>query len=265
MEKPVQYAVRNYLKGDEVALARIFSECFGPVTPSRIRQWHRRSRVRPEDVFVGVTDGKLVSHVDVAFKQLHHGEGTYIKTAGIGGVCTDSDYRKKGIVTNLMKLALEHGLQNGVSNASLYTDLDIPAHRIYPRFGFVDIMTWRNYTKILDYPIIFARRLRYLNRSLKDHKIAARKLEGWEKSVAVQLKEVGTLSFRFRKKKFQKLKKPPKRVDIEFSTDLQTYIKIMRGAVQWEDAVKTKKLKVKRGEHVDIEMLKRILRWNWSD
>jgi len=265
LEKPVKHTVRNYQKGDEFALAKIYSECFGPVAPGRVRQWHRRPGFRSEDVFIGMADGKLVSHVDVEFKQLHHGEGVHIKTAGIGGVCTDSDYRKKGIVTNLMKLALEHGQQVGVSNASLFTDLDIPAHRIYERFGFVDVVTWRTYTRIVDYPFIFTRWLRYLNRSLKYDKIAAKKIAGWEKSVAIQLKEIGTLSFRFRKGRFQKLKKPSKRVDVEFSSDVQTYAKILRGVVQWEDAVVAKKLTLKRGEAADIEMLKRILRWRWED
>jgi len=265
LEKPAQYKVRNFLKGDEVALAKIFSECFEPVTPSRVRRWHRSSGVCPEDLFIAVVDEKPVSHVEVVFKQLHHGEGVYLKTAGIGGVCTDSDYRKKGIVTNLMKLALGHAQQNGASNASLYTGLDIPAHRVYQRLGFVDIMTWRTYIKYIDYPFVFDRWLRHLNRSLKDSKLAAKKLEGWEKSVVVQLEEAGALSFRVRRKRFQKLKKPPKRVDIEFYTDAQTYTKIMRGVLRWEDAVKAGKLAVKRGESTDIEMLNRILRWRWDD
>jgi len=265
LEKPVQYLIRNYMKGDEVALAKIFSECFGPITSRKLIEGNRRFGVRPEDVFVCVTDGKLVSHVSVGFKKLHHGEGVYLKTAGIGGVCTDSDYRKKGMVTNLLKLTLNQAQQKGVSNASLFTGLDIPAHRIYERLGFVNIMTVHSYIKYIDYPFIFARWLRRLNRLLKNSKIAARKLEGWQKSVAIQLKEVGTLSFRFRKKRFQRLKRPLKRADIELSTDLQIFTKLRRGAVQWEDAVKEGKLVIKRAEPADIEMLKRILYWGWDD
>jgi len=141
--KPIVYAIRNYLKGDEVALSRIFSECFGPTTPRRLKEWYRSQDVRPEDVFVGTVDGKLVSCVEQVPKRLHHGEGVYLKTAGISGVCTDSDFRCKGIVSNLMKTALEKNRQNGLSNASLYTGLDISAHRIYERLGFVDVLTWR--------------------------------------------------------------------------------------------------------------------------
>ena len=265
MQKSIVYTVRNYVKGDEVALAKIFSECFEPTTPRRTLEWHRTQGVRPEDIFVGVVDGKLVSSLELVFKQLHHGEGVYPKTAGISGVCTDSDYRCKGLVSNLMKTALEKSRQNGLSNASLYTGVDIPAHRIYERLGFVDVITWRSYVKYLDYPYLFGVWLRYLNRSLKDSKVAARKLKGWEKSVAIRLKDVGTLSFRFRKNHFERLAKPSRRVDIEFSTDLETYVKIRRNVVQWEDAVTSRKLTVTKGELPDIEIFKRILHWRWDE
>jgi len=261
----VQYMVRNYRKGDEGHLAKLFSECFGPTTPRLLMQWYRRQKVLPEQIFIGEADGRPVSSVEVVFKQLHMDEDVYLKTWGISGVCTDSDYRKKGIISNLMKLSLEHAKNSGISNASLFTGLDIPAHRIYQRFGFVDIMTGRTYIKYLDYPSVFAKWIRQLNRILKDSKIAKRKLEGWEKSLTIQLKEVGKLAVRFRKGRFQKLKKAPKKADIKFSTDLQTYAKIMRNVVTWEDAVKTRKLVVERGEAVDIEMLQRILHWRWDD
>jgi len=222
-------------------------------------------KVSPEHIFIGEANDKPVSSVEVVFKQLHIGEGVYTKTGGISGVCTDSDYRKKGIVTNLMKLSLEYAKNIGASNASLYTGLDIPAHRIYQRLGFVDIMTWRTYIKYLNYPAIFAKWIRQLNRSLKDSKLAKRKLEGWEKSVTIQLQEVGTLAFRFRKQHFQKLKKAPEKADLEFSTDMPTYARIMRNVLSWEDAVKAQKLIVKRGEKADIEMFNRILHWKWDD
>jgi len=263
--KPIQYTIRNFVKGDEVALSGIFSECFGPTTPRRLKEWYRSYGVRPEDVFVGVVDGKLVSCVELVFKQLHHGEGVYVKTAGLSGVCTDSDYRCKGIVSSLMKTALEKNRQNGLSNASLYTGLDMPAHRIYERLGFVDVLTWRTYVRYLDYPYLFGVWLRYVNRSLRDSKVARRKLEGWEKSVAIQLKDIGTLSFRFRKNRFERLARTPRKVDIELSTDVETYTNIRRNVVRWEEAVKSRKLTVAKGDSPDIEMLQRILHWKWDE
>jgi len=265
LDKPVNYTVRNFLKGDEAAIAKLFSECFGPRPPSRIRRWHRIAQIRAEDVFLGVADGKPVSHVSIESKRLHHGEHVYLKTAGIGGVCTDSDYRKKGIVTNLMNLALAHAQHEGYSNTSLFTDLTIPAHRIYLRLGFVDVQTTRFYTKFIDYPFVFSRWIRYINRSLKDSKQAVKRLDGWQKSVVIRLKEVGSLCFRFHGARFQRLSKPPKHADIDFSTDLQTYTGIRREIVRWDDAVKAGKLVVNRGEPADIEMLNRVLTWTWSE
>lgn len=265
LEKPVQYVVRNFKKGDEPQLAKIYSECFGPTTPRLLQQWYRRNKTQPNQIFVGAVDGKPVSAVEYVFKDLHLGEGVYSKTGGISGVCTDSDYRHKGIVTNVMKLALDSAKNSGVSNSSLYTGLDFPAHRIYLRFGFIDIMTWRTYTKYLDYPQIFAKWVRYQNRALKDSKIAQKKLQGWEKTVSIHLKEAGNLAFQFRKGRFLRLKTAPKIADIEFATDLETYAKILRNVLPWEEAVKQKKLVVHKGEATDIEMLNRILHWKWSD
>jgi ribosomal protein S18 acetylase RimI-like enzyme len=265
LDKAVKFKVRNFRKGDEVCLARLFSECFGPTTPRQVGEWLKKSEVAPEDIFVGVVDGKLVSHVDVEFKRLDHGEGVHLKTAGIAGVCTDSDYRRKGFVTKLMERALESARRKGISNASLFTGLDFPAIRIYRRLGFIPIVTWRTYIKYVDYPAVFAKWLRAVNRSLKCSKIMAGKLEGWEKSVVIRLKEVGALSFRFRRGRFHRLKEPPKHPDVEFCSDMQTYARIVHGAVEWEEAVKEEKLTIKHGEKADVEMFKRILLWRWDE
>lgn len=265
MEKGLEYRIRNYKSGDEAHLARIFSECFGPTTPRLLKQWYRRMKVLPEHVFIGEVEGKPVSCVELVFKDLHLGEGVYLRTAGISGVCTDSDYRHRGIVTNLLKLSLERAKESGASNSSLYTGLDIPAHRIYTRLGFIDVATFHSFVKYLDFPFLFSRWIRHLNRSLKASKIAQRKLQGWEKTVAIQIREVGSLAFRFRKGRFQKLERAPKAADVDFSTDIETYHKVKRNVIEWRNAVETGKLVVRRGESADIEMLNRILKWMWEE
>lgn len=265
LQRNTRYLIRNYKDGDEVRLADIYSECFTPLTPRIVRKWYRRARVLPEHVFVGETDGKLVSSVVLEFKKLHLGEDVFLKAAGIAAVCTDSDYRRKGIVTGLMKQALDYTRQSGVSNSALFTDTDIPAHRIYSRLGFVDIATYKGFTKFLDYPFVFRQWVRRRNRLLKYTKMAKRKLHGWEKSVVIELTDVGTLCFRFRRGRFQTLKKPPRAPDVVFSTDVQTYTRISMSEIEWDDAVKRGKLVVKRGEPVDIAMFMRVLKWTWEE
>lgn len=266
LQKDTKYLVRNYKKGDEVCLAEIYSECFSPITARIVKKWHRRAGVIPEHIFIGEVEGKPISSVVLEFKKLHLGdEEVYLKTGGIAGVCTDSDYRRKGIMTNLMKHALNYTRQSGVSNSALFTDLDIPAHRIYSRLGFVDITTEKSFLKYLDYSFIFKRWIRRRNRLLKHAKIAKRKLQGWEKSVVIELKDVGPLCFRFKHGRFQALKKPPKTPDIIFSTNVPTYTRFSAGAIEWEEAVKTGKLVIEKGEPADIKMLKRILKWMWEE
>jgi len=259
--------VRSYRKGDEQRLAKIYSECFGPTTPRRLKEWYRLHEALPQNFFIGEVDGKPVSSVLLVSKKLHFGERVYVKTGGISAVCTDSDHRKRGVVTNLLKLSLNYAEGSGASNSSLYTDLGSPAQRIYSRLGFIDIATERTYIRYLDFPFAFARWIRMLNRRLKDSKIATRKLQGWEKSVVIELKEqADPLAFRFRRGSFERLKKPPKNPDIVLSSDILTYTRILReGVIDWEQATKTGKLTFKRGEPADIETLKRILRWMWGD
>lgn len=265
LEKDVEIEVRTYKKGDEVRLAEIYSECFGPATPREVKKWHRRAKVLPEHVFIGEVEGKLVSSVTLEFKKLHLGEDVYVKTGGIAGVCTDSDCRRRGVATNLMKQALNYTKQSGISTSALFTDLDIPAHRIYSRFGFIDVATFQSFIKYLDYPFVFKRWIRWLNRLLKHAKIARRKLQSWEKSVVIELQDIDTLGFRFKHGRFQMLKKSPKTPDIIFFTDVKTYDRVCRGAINWQDAVETGKLVVKKGTPADIEMLMRILRWTWEE
>ncbi len=265
VRKDPKYLVRNYKKGDEPRLAEIYSECFSPTTQRKVEKWLRRAKVPSEHIFVGDVEGRLVSSVDLDFKKLHLGEEVYLKTGGIAGVCTDSDYRRKGIVTNIMSQALDYIKKMGVSNSALFTGLDIPAHRIYSRLGFIDIATFQSYLKYFDYPFVFQRWIRRRNRLLKHSKIARKLLQGWEKSVVIELTDVGTFCFRFKRGRFQRLKKSPRKPDIVFSTDVSTYTKIRWGAIEWEEAAKTKKLVVKQGIPKDVAMLVRILKWMWEE
>ncbi|MFX0097703.1 MAG: GNAT family N-acetyltransferase [Candidatus Hodarchaeota archaeon] len=265
MSKPAKYLVRNYKKGDEIDLAKILSECFGPITPRQLLQWYSRERVHPEDVFVAEVDGELVSTVEIISRRLHVGEKTYLRTGAIAGVCTDSDHRKKGMATSVMRKALEFKKSKGISSASLYTELDNPAHRVYERLDFINLATFRTFIKYLDFHSFFVNWIRMRNRRLKDSKIAKRKLEGWEKTIVINIKEVGELSFQFKKGRFRLLRKVPRMVDIKFSTDLQTYTKIWWNVLPWEEAVKDNRLVVEQGEKEDIDLFKRFLHWRWED
>ncbi|MDI6904692.1 MAG: GNAT family N-acetyltransferase [Candidatus Bathyarchaeia archaeon] len=269
MRKKVQYLVREGQEGkDEVKLAQILSECFDPATPRQVRRWLRQAKKHSAGwsrIFVGEVDGEVVSNVSVELKELHLGEGVYVKTGGIGGVCTCSDYRRKGIMTNLLQQCLVYVRNSGVSNSSLYTGLTLPAHRIYQRFGFCDIETWPVYIRVFDFDYVFQTWIRGLNRHLKFSKIARRTLQNWNRSVVFELGDVGVQSFRFKHGSFQRLSKPPKSADIVIATSVETLFRIMWGAIKFEAAIKKEKMQVKKGSETDLQMLKKILIRIWDE
>lgn len=265
----MQYLVREGQEGkDEVKLAQILSECFDPVTPRQVRRWLRQAKKSSAGwsrFFVGEVDGEVVSNVSVELKELHLGEGVYVKTGGMGGVCTCSDYRRKGIMTNLLQQCLAYVKNSGVSNSSLYTGLVLPAYRIYQRFGFCDIETWPVYIKVFDFDYVFRTWIRDLNRHLKFSKIARRTLQNWNRSVIFEFEGVGVQSFRFRHSRFQRLAKPPRSADMVIATSVETLIRVMWGAIKFEDAIKTEKMQIKKGGNTDLQMLKKILIRIWDE
>jgi GNAT superfamily N-acetyltransferase len=247
---------------DDVRLAQILSECFGPITCRQMRRWIRQASGKN---FVVEVEDEVVSQVEIDVKELHLGEGVYLKTGGIGGVCTCSDHRRKGIMTDLLQQSLIYVKNSGISNTALYTGLTLPAHRIYQHLGYCDVQTWPFFVKYLDYPYVFRTWLRELNRYLKSSKIARNMLQDWRRSIVFELEKVGAQSFRFHGGRFQKLSKPPKSPDIIIVTSAETLTKVMWGAIKFEDAIKTGKMLVKRGSEADMRMLKKVLIRIWDD
>ena len=265
----MQYLVREGQEGkDEVKLAQILSECFDPGTPRQVRRWLRQAKKDSAGwsrFFVSEVDGEVVSSISVESKELHLGEGVYVKTGGIAGVCTCSDYRRRGLMTNLFRQSFKYIKNSGVSNSSLYTGLTLPAHRIYRRFGFCDIQTWPAYIKILDFSYVFRRWIRDLNRHLKSSKIARKTLQEWNCSVVFEFEDAGTQSFRFRNGHFQRLAKPPKSADLVMAMGVETLFRIMWGAIKLDDAIERKKVQVKKGSDADLRLLKKVLIRIWDE
>jgi GNAT superfamily N-acetyltransferase len=259
----IRCIVREAQKGkDEAQIARILSECFGPVTPRQLNQWIWKPEVK---TFVCEVESDVVSHIDVVFKELHLGEGVYLKTGGIGGVCTCSEHRKKGMMTSMMQQTLEYIKNAGVSNSALCTGLMLPAHRIYERNGFCDVQTWPFYLKILDFPYVFRLWLRDLNRGIKASRIAQKTLHCWNRTVVFHFEEFGAQSIRFSHGHFQRMHKLLRNADILIVASLETLFRIMWGELGFEEARKTGKIQVKRGSEADLQMLRRILIRIWDE
>ena len=261
--------IRSAEKGkDDVDLARVMSECFGPVTPRNMNKWiqgEKKNGSGFDRFFVAEVDGKAVGNVSVAPRKLHFGEGVYVKTLGVLAVCTGSEYRGRGVATGLLKQAMAFADRSGFSNSSLYTATLLPAHRIYVREGFRDIGKTTRYVKLLDYDFVFRGWVRGRNRHLKQSNIAQRTLRGWDRTVVFDLGSNGVKGFRFRNGCFQRLTKPPKAADIHIVTTAETMTSLMSEVYLLGDAIKAGHMQVKGASDADLKILNKILVGIWDE
>ena len=263
MPENMQYVIREAQKDKDAAkIARILSECFGPVTPRQLNQWMAKPGVK---LLVCEAKSNVISNIGVEPQELHVGEGVYVRTGAIGGVCTCSEHRRKGIMTDMMRQTLDYVRNSGVSTSSLYTGLMLPAHRIYERSGFCDVQTWPFYVKILDFQYVFRVWLRELNRAIKVSRIAKEILRDWNRTVLFRLEELGVQSIRFSGGHFRRMRKSPKNADVDITISYRTLLQIMWGGLEFEDARKTALIGINRGTEDDLLMLRKILTRIWDE
>ena len=70
--------------------------------------------------------------------------------AGIGGVGTEPEFRRQGLAGRVLARAMKEIGREDYSCVGLFTSGGIVAHRLYRRFGFVDVVRQRPAYKILD-------------------------------------------------------------------------------------------------------------------
>ena len=98
------------------------------------------------DVFVAVTDGRLVGFVAVALNGFHQGMGV------IDIIAVDPDYQRRGISSRLTQFATEHMRSRGMDIAVVETGGDPghhPARAAYEAAGFT-LLPIARYFRLLD-------------------------------------------------------------------------------------------------------------------
>lgn len=97
-------------------------------------------------------DGADASHLGYAGYPVRIGPHATLRMAGIGGVGTDPQYRRQGLARQVFAHAMSQLETEGYHIAGLFTSRNIVAHRLYRRFGFVDVRRRGNWRKLLDAP-----------------------------------------------------------------------------------------------------------------
>ncbi len=119
----------------------------------KIEKHDRWTRVFVEE------EGRDVSHLNYGPVAFALGPRAPIGMAGIGGVGTNPQYRRRGLARQVFARAMQAMAEEGYSCVGLHTGTDIVAHRLYRRFGFVDIFVHEPAVKVLDPEAFFARGL----------------------------------------------------------------------------------------------------------
>jgi predicted GNAT family N-acyltransferase len=105
-------------------------------------------------------DGRDVSGLHLGRREFQVGRGAYVSMGTIGGVSTRREYRGQGLSSAVMTRTLAEMRQRGLASTGLYTGTRIVAHRLYRRFGYVDIFIPHMRTLILDMRAFLKRQAR---------------------------------------------------------------------------------------------------------
>lgn len=177
--------------------------------------------------------GKDASHLFYDPQKVHLGRDGAVTLAGIGGVGTAQEHRRKGLAGEVLRHALLEMQHDGYNAVGLYTSRRIIAHRLYRQCGFVDVCRRQPACKLLDPPAL-ARRL------LTD--LARRSPELQSRSLTLSLSvDAGKAShLRIDGQHVSLLSHAPRAADLALKTSGRTLLKLWLGETTLPEALAAK-------------------------
>ncbi len=146
---------RRYRPGDEVGIVGLLRTCFrsygvwGLTVDDWVSYESSDYGFRRDLALVAEEGGKIVGHVQLVVRRLRVGVA-YVDTGGIANVSTHPEYRRRGIATSLMKLALEVCRKFGLALSSLLTEYGSAGYRVYRSLGYADTFTFYEFVGARD-------------------------------------------------------------------------------------------------------------------
>jgi len=135
---------RLYRDGDEVGIVDVINKCFSSfngwgLTANKWLEYEKLDYAFRKDMaLVAEYDGRVVGHVQLILRKLKMGVRKYLLNGGIANVSTDPEFRRRGIATNLMRLAIKVCRERGIPLSGLFTGYPGTAHRVYRRVGYAN-------------------------------------------------------------------------------------------------------------------------------
>ena len=130
-------------------LARLtFGQHAGAIAATQaFTEWYvRRPGMSPDSCSCALVGDEMVANVFVTLQSVQLG-GQLLQAGLIDTVMTHPDHQRQGLATTLLARSAEHMRTRGASLSLLYTTPGSPAHRLYKRIGYVDVMGVRYYSR----------------------------------------------------------------------------------------------------------------------
>ena len=128
-----------------------------------------------------------VSGLNLGRRDFQVGKDTYLSMGTIGGVGTRPAYRGQGLSSAVMARTVDEMRKRGLATSGLYTGTRIVAHRLYRRFGYVDVFIPHMRTLILDAGACFGRQVRQWLARAERTPEGARRVERLRATVVLDL------------------------------------------------------------------------------
>jgi ribosomal protein S18 acetylase RimI-like enzyme len=178
--------------------------------------------------------GKDVSRVYISPQQLKVGPAAEVCMAGIGGVGTSREFRGKGLARRVYEQTMQEIEKDGYSCAGLFTSTNIVAHRLYRRFGYLDVKVFPPVAKLLN-PSAF------VGKTFADW--AKREpLADWRGTVAVHLRSYPPVYLRLDSGEVKTLPRAPKQADLSITTSDTTFGRLSWGGMTFDYAMAANQL-----------------------
>ncbi|MEM3985211.1 MAG: GNAT family N-acetyltransferase [Candidatus Methanomethylicia archaeon] len=134
---------RRYVSGDEKGIVDLLKICFRSFNSwgLSVEDWldycEDDDGFKLENALVAENGGKIVGHIQLMHRKIRINK-SILDCGGIANVSTHPDYRRQGIATKLLSMAIEICRGNGWPISSLFTGYGGEGYRVYRAMGYAD-------------------------------------------------------------------------------------------------------------------------------
>lgn len=190
-------------------------------------------------------DGRQVSGLGLGRRDFQVGPGTYLSMGSIGGVSTRPEYRSRGLSSAVMARTIEEMKARRLATSGLYTGTRIVAHRLYRRFGFVDVFIPHMRTLILQPRDYLRRQARHWLTRAQSTPEGAQRVARLRATVVFDLTDSGPLTLRLRAGEVSVRRGRSRRADLTLTLDEAALASIFQRTVSTEELLRLGRLQVR--------------------